>query len=119
MLGYAASETIKEWTGCGAMGLGVVQVVGLGWLMTVNGRGRCRTPEAPRGSSGIQNALAVAFLMMAFWGLRGGTTAGLGRECQVLWQVGTWLAHLWGPNRVMTMYAQLPYYSRGILLLMA
>jgi len=32
-LGYAARGTLKEWTGWGAMGLGVVQVVGLGWLV--------------------------------------------------------------------------------------
>jgi len=31
--GYTASETLKEWMGWGAMGLGVVQVVGLGWLI--------------------------------------------------------------------------------------
>jgi exosortase/archaeosortase family protein len=34
MSGRAASETIKEWAGWSAMGLGVAQVVGLGWVMT-------------------------------------------------------------------------------------
>ena len=39
-LGYAGRETLKEWTGWGAMGLGVAQIVGLGWLIN---RQRART----------------------------------------------------------------------------
>ena len=42
LFGYASRAAIKEWTGWGATGFGVVQVVGLGWLAA-----RRRSETAP------------------------------------------------------------------------
>ena len=36
-LGYTASATLKDWMGWGALGLGVGQVVGLGWWASRKG----------------------------------------------------------------------------------
>jgi exosortase/archaeosortase family protein len=46
LFGHASREAIKEWTGWGAMAFGVVQVVGLGWLMNRQGPRAGIAPEA-------------------------------------------------------------------------
>jgi hypothetical protein len=70
--------------------------------------------------AGIRNVLMIALLVMAFWGLRWGSPLrDQGASVKFFKPVGTWLAHYRpGPNRVMTMHPQVPYYSRGTLLLM-
>jgi len=69
---------------------------------------------------GIRNVLVIALLLMAFWGLRWGSPLqDPGPNVGSLKQVGIWLAsYRPGPKRVMTMHPQVPYYSRGTLLLM-
>jgi 4-amino-4-deoxy-L-arabinose transferase-like glycosyltransferase len=85
------------------------------------GTARRALPPPPRWlDMGIRSVLMIALLLMAFWGLRWGSPLqDQGPSIGSLKQVGAWLAHYRpGPKRVMTTHPQVPYYSRGTLLLM-
>ena len=91
------------------------------WAATTTRRTLPRWRPAPRWvDAGIRNVLIVMLLAMAAWGMRWGSPLqDQGPAIGSLKEVGTWLAHYRpGPNRVMTMHPQIPYYSRGTLLLM-
>ena len=77
-----------------------------------------RSPRR-RVDMAIRSGLIVALLLLALWGLRWGSPLQEGPRIVLLQEAGTWLGHYRpGPKRVMTMHAQIPYYSQGTLLLM-
>jgi hypothetical protein len=72
------------------------------------------------GRDGIRSGLIVTLLLLALWGLRWGSPLqDQGPSTRPLKEVGIWLARYRpGAQRVMTIHAQVPYYSRGTLLMM-